>query len=143
MEQSFRAQLLDQLEHGWGTYVTRFSQLTPADQTAFLQKQGYARLADLLAHVIAWWERALLKVPRRLADPQLPQEEIDVDAFNGAAVARFRDWEESAVIARFDARRRAWIDLVQSLPTEALADERIHWQLNIEIIGHLEEHAIP
>ncbi len=63
--------ILDTLQHGWGTYVERFQRLSSKEQAAFLTKQGYARFADLLAHVIAWWEEGKLGVENLLVDPDL------------------------------------------------------------------------
>jgi hypothetical protein len=47
------------LEGDWKDYISRFQALFPAAQAAFLEKQGYKRLTDLLAHIVAWWEEGM------------------------------------------------------------------------------------
>ncbi len=137
-----REQIVGALQDGWGTYVERFERLSPEAQAAFLARQGYARLADLLGHVVAWWEEGLQAVPALLDNPESSSPDYDVDAFNARAVERFRGMDEPAVIHIFEGARRAWLDLVPRLPDGALRNERIAGRLHIEIIGHLAEHAI-
>ncbi len=137
-----RQDLIAALNDGWGCYVENFRRFSPAEGAAFLKVQGYASLADLLAHVIAWWEMGLQDVPAMLEDPGYPSKEVDVDAFNAAAVERFSEMDEASVIASFLNLRSAWLDLIEHLPDEALRDERVRDRLHIELIGHLAEHAI-
>ena len=143
MAELTREQVLDALQNGWGTYMQRFHSLSPAAQSAFLAQQGYARLADLLAHVIAWWEEGTPAVERLLHDPGYRSPDHDVDAFNAQAVARSRDLDEPAVQQRFEQARLALRDLVAGLPDHAFQDKRIVDRLQIEVIGHLGEHDIP
>ncbi len=142
MTELTREQVVGALQDGWGTYVERFERLSPEAQADFLARQGYARLADLLGHVIAWWEEGLQAVPALLDDPAFGSPDHDVDAFNAQAVERFRGLDEAAVIRTFESARQAWLALVARLPDDALRNEKIAWRLHIEIIGHLEEHAI-
>lgn len=138
-----RQQLLESLDQGWGTYAARFHQLSAPEQATFLQQQGYARLADLLAHVTAWWSKGIPAVECMLTDAAYQSPDVDVDAFNARAVAAAAECSEADAQAAFDSTRRAFQALVQRLPEGAFKDERIQWRLHIEIIGHLEEHAIP
>ena len=64
-----RQSVLDLLAGDWADYVARFQALSPAAQAAFLQQQGYKRLADLLAHIVAWWEVGMQAIPRFQSDP--------------------------------------------------------------------------
>ena len=142
MTELTRDQIVSALQDGWGTYVERFERLSPEAQAAFLARQGYACLADLLAHVVAWWEEGLQAVPALLDDSTFSSPDYDVDAFNARAVERFRNVDEPAVIQIFETARRAWLDLVACLPDDALRNKRIAGRLHIEVIGHLAEHAI-
>ena len=142
MAELTREQIVGTLRDGWGTYVERFERLSPEARAACLAQQGYARLADLLAHVIAWWEEGLQAIPALLDDPNFSSPDHDMDAFNAHAVERFRGLDERAVILTFEAARRAWLDLVARLPDDALRNKRIAGRLDIEIIGHLAEHVI-
>ena len=56
MDKITRQQFLDRLQNNWQDYAARFHHLAPADQKAFLVKQGYANLAGLLGHIVAWWQ---------------------------------------------------------------------------------------
>jgi hypothetical protein len=135
-----REQLLASLHTDWGTFVQRLQNLPLEAQAAYLQQQGYARLADLLAHIIAWWQGGLTDVPIMLSDPAYTSPDQDVDQFNAQAVKRFEGVAEADVIARFEDLRRQWLELLDRLPAAAFDDPRLSWRLQIEIIGHYGEH---
>ncbi len=137
-----RKQLLESLHMDWGTYIDRFQRLSPDAQAAYLHQQGYARFAELLAHVIAWWREGLQAIPAMLADPDYTAPEHDVDRFNAQAVEKFRDLPEPAVAAIFEDLRQQWLEQVGSLPDEAFQNRPIADRLHIELIGHFEEHNL-
>ena len=56
MEKRTRSEFIDRLENSWQNIVERFDALSTDEQAAYLAQQGYTRLADLLAHVVAWWQ---------------------------------------------------------------------------------------
>ena len=66
-----REQILESLHTDWGTFVERFQRLSPEAQATYLQQQGYARFADLLAHVIAWWQEGLAAHTAHAEQPRL------------------------------------------------------------------------
>jgi hypothetical protein len=133
---------IDALENGWGTYVKRIKRLSAQEQLDFLNEQGYACLGDLLGHIIAWWEMGMPAVQNLLRDPELSPEEYDVDAFNARAVERFSKIDEARVIQTFEATRNAWIKLVENLPERAFSNKKLVARMDIELIGHLDEHEI-
>jgi len=138
-----RQEILNTLQGPWATYVERFRVLSPEVQSAFLAKQGYARLADLLSHIIAWWEVGYHAIERYLADPEFRSKEYDVDAFNAEAIAKTRELDESSVIASFEKMRGFLIEFVKALPETAFENEKVVNQFNMELVGHLSEHDIP
>lgn len=142
MLQTTRDQITQTLEQGWGTYVERFQRMDAAQQAAFLQKQGFARLADLLGHVVAWWQDAIPSVSARLADPTLPPKDYDIDAFNARAVQRFAGKSDEEMIALFESTRETLLAFIRDLPADALDDKGVHFRLGIEVVGHLDEHAM-
>jgi hypothetical protein len=142
MDTLSREQVIDALEQGWGTYVARFRQLTPEAQASSLAQQGYARLADLLAHVLGWWNEGLPAVEALQTGPDFASPDYDVDAFNAQAVQRCAALSEAAVVAQFEAQRQAWLALVRRLPDTAFANPRLAARLHIELIGHLAEHRL-
>jgi hypothetical protein len=130
------------LEHNWGSLVARFRSLPPHEQGAWLAQQGYARLADLLAHVIAWWDEAVPIINRLAAGEEVENKEYDEDRFNAEAVQRFADDDEAMVVAAFEAGRKRWITLISELSDAALADPRLAERLRIELIRHYQEHVL-
>jgi hypothetical protein len=56
MDTITRQSVITLLNEDWAEYVARFQKLPSSAQAAFLEKQGYKRLADLLAHIAAWWK---------------------------------------------------------------------------------------
>lgn len=137
-----REQILESLHTDWGTFVDRFQQLSPEAQAAYLHQQGYARFADLLAHVIAWWQEGLAAIPARLNNPAYTSPDHDVDRFNAQAVDRLHDLSEGAIIAIFSDLRQQWLELVSGLSDEAFQNNLINDRLQIELTGHFEEHRI-
>jgi hypothetical protein len=138
-----RAQIVGALQHDWATYVERFQRLSPEAQAAFLDQQGYARLGDLLAHIIAWWEDGQQVIGTWLDDPGFNAPEYEVDSFNAQAVERFRPLTETAVIQSFEHTRQTWLNLVTGLPAEAFQNHKIVDRLHVEVVDHLAEHALP
>lgn len=142
MAQTLREQALDALNNDWAAYVGGFRRLTSQAQAAFLERQGYTRLADLLAHVTAWWTDGQRSIRAILADPNYPPQEYDVDAFNARAVSAAAGLSETEIIQRFETARLAFVDLVKGLEEEDFRNERMTRRLHIEVIGHYEEHAM-
>ncbi len=137
---SLKTECLAALE-GWKAYAEMIRRLAPAERQQFVEQQGYLRLADLLGHVIAWWEEGIPAVKCLLDDPDWKSPDYDVDAFNAAAVDRFAAWDEAAVMALFEQRRREWIELLWQLPESAWQNPNLCSQIEIELVGHLREHS--
>jgi hypothetical protein len=142
MDQITRQSVLDLLNGDWAQYVARFQSLSPEAQAAFLEKQGYKRLADLLAHIVAWWEVGLQAIRRYQGDPSARPLEIDVDSFNARAVEQVRAVSQADEIRAFEDARLKFIRVVQELPEQDFADERVLEQIRWELINHLEDHRI-
>jgi len=143
MDSLTRRQVLENIQNEWGTYVERYHSLSAQAQAAFLARQGYARLGDLLAHVIAWWEVSQRAIAARLVDPAFQEPDYDVDAFNARAVERFSGVDEEGIVWAFEAQRAAMVDLVAHLPDAAFQNPLITDRLHMEFVGHLQEHALP
>lgn len=137
-----RAQFVDILQNKWANYIDQFNQLSPQQQKLFLNQQGYARLADLLAHITAWWADAAANIERMRADPLLPNPDYDIDAFNAGAVQKAAGLSESAVIKAYQAQLLAMLALLDSLSDAQLDAENINTRLYYEIIMHWSEHEI-
>jgi hypothetical protein len=142
MEPITRQSVLNLLTGDWADYVPRFQALPPAAQAAFLQQQGYKRLADLLAHIVAWWEFGLQAIPRFQGDPAARMAEIDVDRFNAQAVEQVQAVSDGEEIRIFEEARQKFLDFARRLSEEDFKDERILTQFKWELVNHLEEHRI-
>ena len=142
MEKISREQFLDCLQNNWLAYVSRFNALPPHEQAAFLKKQGYARLGDLLAHIIAWWQDGAQFIVALRLYPSLPLPEFDVDAFNARAVAKYAALSDSELILAYETQRRAMVSLVEGLSGAELDTEKINTRLYYEIISHWTEHEL-
>ena len=81
---------------------------------------------DLLAHVAAWdrWE---LREMKRMASGEAPDLTAvrDMDAFNAAVVAVWRDRNLSQVLAELQAARAAWVSWLQALSEEEFFRQRL------------------
>ena len=142
MEKVTREQALDALQHGWATYVRRFNKLTPEEQKVFLARQGFARFADLLGHVTAWWQEGEMVINGILKDPEYKWASYEVDAFNAQAIRRFSDLDEQDVINSFELARISFTALVSDLPEEAFKNKKITGWLYADVVEHLQDHDI-
>jgi hypothetical protein len=142
MEEVTREQTLADLQGGWATYVSRFHKLSPEAQAQFLAKQGFARFADMLAHVTVWWEEGERVINGMLADPEFRSPSYEVDAFNARAVERFSSIDEATVVGSFELARISFAVLVSDLPEEAFNNKHILNWLYADVIEHLKDHDI-
>jgi len=138
-----REQLVKVLEQDWGTYVKRYRLLPENDRRRFLSAQGYPRFADLLAHIIAWWEKGMRKGKIMLEDPGFRPLEFDVDEFNARAVMRFFRMDEPGVMRVFESARQDLTGWIAQLPEKGFQDKRMTEWLHMDVLGPLEEHQIP
>ena len=137
-----RERVLETLEWGWGRYVAAYDDLSVEVKSAYLRRQGYQRFADVLAHVMAWWNEGRLLITAYVNNPHYKPGERDVDQFNAEAVKAYADKTEEDVRRAFEAARRSMIEFVLGLPPDALESESVMGQLNMEVVGHLAEHTL-
>jgi hypothetical protein len=142
MDEITRQNVLNLLNGDWADYVPRFQGLSPIAQAGFLEKQGYKRLVDLLAHIVAWWEEGLQAIQRYRNDPAARQPEIDVDSFNARAVEQVRGVSEADEIRAFENTRCKFEEVVKGLSEGDFEDERVLNQIKWELVNHLEDHRI-
>ena len=137
-----RQEVLNILQRDWAEYIRRFRCLSPASQSAFLVKQGYVRFADLLAHIVAWWQVGYRSVERYLADPAAQPKQYDVDTFNAEAVAKVAGLSEEQVVESFEQMRSFLVEFIKGLPDITFENEKVVNQLSMDVVGHLSEHEI-
>jgi len=126
----------------WGELPAQFQQLTPDQQKSYLIAQGYQRFPDLLAHVTAWWERGMQLIEQYRVDAAFSAPPVEVDEFNAKAVNGVLGKDTERVRQAFEDARLSFLKLVAELDGRDQQDERIVRQLEMEIIGHYQEHRI-
>ena len=112
MDKRTRGEFLSRLDNSWQNLIERFNALSGDEQAAYLARQGYARLADLLAHVAAWWQDGMKEIGLMRADPGHPLRGYEVDEFNAQAVERASGVSTKAMVQAFETQRQAMVDLV-------------------------------
>ncbi len=132
--------MLDCMTRQWDAYLAHFQSLDPKKQADFLARQGYPRLAELLAHFAAWWQVGMEVIRHHQSDPAYQHPAMDVDAFNSAVIQRVKQLSDEEARAEFEVVRVKFIDFVNGLSDADLDNPKINRQLQIEIINHLAEH---
>jgi hypothetical protein len=142
MAEITREQALDVIQNDWATYVEDFQSFSPAAQAEFLSRQGYGSLSALLAHIIAWWQDGQRVIVSLRDNPDFAPPDYDMDAFNAQAVARFQSRGEPSILDTFEQARAGWISFIEDLPASAFQNQHIAHRLYMELVFHLQEHAL-
>lgn len=131
---------LDTLENEWSTYLQRFDALE--NKAEFLNRAGFARFEDLLAHIIGWWKEGMQVTQQTLANPNYAYTEPNVDEFNAELVERYRNSSSAEVRQAFESARLELIHFVQDLPASAFENPTIEHWLAADIVEHYDDHYI-
>ena len=134
--------IIQKLTDDWGGYIHNFENLSKKEQDLFLEKQGYKRFSDLLAHLMQWWELGMQNIIEFGKDADYTAPPVDVDEFNARAVSQFAKFSEEEVRVAFEKNRSMFIQFIDQLSLEVLHDARVQRQLEMELFGHYKEHAI-
>jgi hypothetical protein len=134
--------VLDMLQREWGGYTGRFQSMTEEKQKAFLQKRGFTRFRDTVAHIIAGWEDGLELIDSVTKDAGYRHPEIDDDVFNAEAVRIFGNLDEAEVWKKFESTRQSLIELVINLPEILYNHKQVQDYLRADVIDHYYEHEL-
>ena len=134
--------VLDTLQREWGDCLERFQALPEEKQKAFLEKQGFARFRDLVAHVIVWWEDGLTAIDAITKDLAYRHPEKDTDTYNAEAVRVFGELDEVDVWKKFESTRQSLMELAINLPEEIFNHKDVQEWLRADVIEHYYEHAL-
>ena len=134
--------VLDTLQREWGDCLERFQALPEEKQKAFLEKQGFARFRDLVAHVIVWWEDGLAAIDAITKDLAYRHPEKDTDTYNAEAVRVFGELDEVDVWKKFESTRQSLMELAINLPEEIFNHKDVQEWLRADVIEHYYEHAL-
>lgn len=130
------------LEQEWGTYIERFQRLPKTEQEKRVQKQGYERFRDMLAHILAWWEEGMGIILAVAEDRPFERKKYDFDVFNAEAVAKYKDWGEAEFMAHFEKTRQKMGADLRSMKEAAFEHRRVQAWLQAVILHHAREHLV-
>ncbi|MCL4269393.1 MAG: ClbS/DfsB family four-helix bundle protein [Anaerolineales bacterium] len=139
---SYKQRTMNFLEIEWATYVERFNRLPELDGAQRVRRQGYERFRDMLAHILTWWEDVMPAILAIAENREFERKKYDFDAFNAAAVAKYKDWDEAEFLAHFERTRQKAAEDLRSVNEAAFDDKRIRGRINGIFIHHAREHLV-
>lgn len=139
---SYKQRTMNFLEIEWATYIERFNRLPELDGAQRVRRQGYERFRDMLAHILTWWEDVMPTILAIAENREFERKKYDFDAFNAAAVAKYKDWDEAEFLAHFERTRQKAAEDLRSVNEEAFDDKRIRGRINGIFIHHAREHLV-
>ncbi len=134
--------VLDMLQREWVLYPESFRSLSEEKQKAFLERQGFPRFRDLIAHVAAWWDKGIQVIDAVAKDPSFQMGDIDVDAFNAQALEMFAPLVEAEVWKKYESTRMALLELLINLPSEVYEHREVQAWVRSDVIEHYFDHAL-
>ncbi|MBI5952108.1 MAG: ClbS/DfsB family four-helix bundle protein [Chloroflexi bacterium] len=134
--------LLDMLQNEWATYLDDFNRLDDAEKNEFIGKQGFGSFHNLLAHFIGGWEEGMRIVDGFLNQPGFTWQEPETDAFNLELTKKYSTWSHADLLKHYEATRAAMIELVTTMPDDALRNPDIENWLTSDVIHHYHDHVI-
>lgn len=137
-----KQRMIDFLEIEWGTYVERFNRWSKAEGGRRVKEQGYERLQDMLAHIVAWWDACMEVVAAVREGRESPRITRDFDAFNAEAVAKYKSWDEGAFLAHFEETRRKVAAEVRSMDDALFESRRVQTWMYGVFIHHARDHVV-
>ncbi len=126
----------------WQSFPGKFRSLSPDDQAAYLRQQGYGSLQDVLVHLAAWWEEADGIIRDRIAGHTRPARSYDIDGFNAASIARFKETPEANVLDWYESQRQRLQATVAGLTDEWIQVPTVGDWLDAVILDHLKVHGL-
>ena len=139
---SYKQRTMNFLEIEWATYIERFNRLPELDGAQRVRRQGYERFRDMLAHILTWWEDVMPAILAIAENREFERKKYDFDAFNAAAVAKYKDWDEAEFLAHFERTRQKAAEDLRSVNEAAFDDKRIRRRINGIFIHHAREHLV-
>ena len=133
---------LDYVSEEWGAYVERFSRLPREEGEKRVRQMGYEHFRDMLAHILAWWEEGMGIINSIAAHREFERKKYDFDVFNAEAVAKYKDWDEAAFMAHFEATRQKMEADLRSLDAALFENRRVRSWLHGIILHHAREHLV-
>jgi hypothetical protein len=138
----YKQRVVDFLEIEWATYIERHNRLPAGEGLRRVHAHGYERFRDMLAHILAWWEEGLAIVMAIAENREYERKKYDFDAFNAAAVAKYKDWDEAEFLAHFEKSRQKAAADMRSVDEAVFENRRVKIWTNGVVIHHAREHLV-
>ena len=139
-----RDQLLKKIDTPWTALRAAYAGLSEA-QLAQPGVTGDWSVIDILAHVMAWENEALLHLPHILEGKRPPKYSDlygGIDAFNDLKVRESRALPPAEVLARVEETHRRLIDYLLTAPEAQLATEtRFRRRIRLDTYSHYPIHT--
>jgi hypothetical protein len=143
MEKVTRNIVINSLENGWDEYIDQLIRLSPIEKEAFLQKQGFRTIADLLAHIVGWWKECMRNITIVQEEPDYKSPlEINVDEYNEKVIEANRNNSDEETIRLFENTKSELKVMLKELPDSVIENEAINDYLYWCITNHIAEHKI-
>lgn len=133
---------LDYVNVEWGTYIERFNRLPREEGEKRVRQMGYETFRDILAHILAWWEEGMPIILAIAENREYERKKYDFDAFNAAAVAKYKSWDEREFLAHFEKTRQKMEADLRSVNDAAFENRRVKNWANGIFIHHAREHLV-
>jgi len=126
----------------WGTYIERFNRLPKDEQDKRVKAMGYESFRDMLAHILAWWEEGMGIILAIAEEREFERRKYDFDVFNADAVAKYKSWDETEFLARFEKTRQKMEADLGFMNEAVFENRRVKSWLNGVIYLHAREHLV-
>lgn len=133
---------LDYVEFEWGAYVERFNRLPKDEQNKRVRETGFETFHDLLAHILAWWEKGMDIIHAIAQERPFEQSNLDLDTFNAEAVARYKSWNESEFMDHFEKTRQKMGADLKSMDETVFENPHVKDWVYWVILNHSHEHLL-
>lgn len=130
--------VLDTLENEYSKWIEAFDALENKDE--YLQKQGFERFEDMLAHTIGWWDEGVKVIEGIKKDANYVYDEPNTDLFNAEIVAHYKNMNSDDVRNTFEQKRIDMIEFVKKLDESLFENLTIERWLAADVVEHFDEH---
>jgi hypothetical protein len=142
MEEVSKSFVLHNLGEDWSNFLKQYSSLSQEDKEKYLIRQGFNSYSDLLSHIIAWWEEAVINIPAILENPGYKSPEYDVDKFNAEVVRKHKGKNEKETITIFEEKRNRLMGLIATIDEAQIKNAEMQKELYWNITNHFTDHKI-
>lgn len=139
---SYKKRGIDFIEIEWKTYIERFNHLPDDDKIKRVNKQGYEKFRDMLAHVLAWWDEGMYIIMALAENREYERKKYDFAIFNADAVAKYKSWDETEFLNQFEKMRLKYAQDLKAIDEAVFENRRVKIWINAVFIHHAREHLV-